>query len=127
MTWGHQDSDKPLKVSERRAEYAKELKVKVLEEEGKRKEAEAQLEMKGAEQEGARVELAVARAEMACFKAESSNYREDTLMEVSRLQARTKATKRKAVEAEEDVAAAKAIALSEYQSSAEFEQVYGEQ
>ena len=83
--------------------------------------------MKRAELEGARAELAAARAKMARFKVESSNYREDTLMEVSRLQARTKATKRKVVEAEKDVVAAKAIALSEYQSLAEFEQVYGEQ
>ena len=37
MTWAHEDCDRPLKVSERKAEYAKELKVKVLEEEGKRK------------------------------------------------------------------------------------------
>ena len=47
-------------------------------------------------------------------------------MEVSCLQARAKATERKVVEATEEVAATKAVALSEYQSSYEFEQVYGE-
>ena len=74
MTWAHKDYDRLLKVLEKRAEYAKELKVKVLEEEGRRKEAEAQLETKGTELEGARDELATARVGMACLKAESSKY-----------------------------------------------------
>ena len=99
---------------ERWDEYAKELKEKVLEEEGRRKEAEAQLETKDAELERAQAELAVAQAEMACFKAESSKYREDALIEVSRLQAQAEAVERKAAEATEEVATAKAIVLSEY-------------
>ena len=48
-------------------------------------------------------------------------------MEISRLQARAKAVERKVVEAVEEVVAAKAMALSEYQSSVEFEQLCGEQ
>ena len=45
-------------------------------------------------------------------------------MEVSRLQARAEDAERKAVEAAEEVVAAKTMALSEYQPSAKFEQVY---
>ena len=69
MTWAHEDGDRPLKVSERHATYAIELKVRVLQEEGKRKETEAPLETKRFELEGARAELATARAKMARFKA----------------------------------------------------------
>ena len=58
---------------------------------------------------------------MARFKAESSKYREDALIEVSRLQARAEVAKKKATEAMDEVAVAKAITLSEYQSSDEFE------
>ena len=47
-------------------------------------------------------------------------------MEVSRLQAQAEATRRKATETVEEVVAAEAMTLSEYQSSAEFEQVCGE-
>ena len=42
-------------------------------------------------------------------------------MEVSHLEARAEAAERKAPEAAKEVAGTKAIALSEYQSSAEFE------
>ena len=73
--------------------------------------------------EGACAELAIAQAEVACFKTEFSKYREDALMKVSRLQARAEAAKRKVVEAAEEVVVAKAVAPSEYQSLAEFEQV----
>ena len=52
MTWAYKDCDRPLKVLEKRAEYAKKLKGKVLEEEGRRKEVEAQLETKRTELEG---------------------------------------------------------------------------
>ena len=41
MTWVHEEYDRPLKVSEKRVDYAKEIKAKVSEEERKRKEAEA--------------------------------------------------------------------------------------
>ena len=47
-------------------------------------------------------------------------------MEVSRLQAWAEVAKRKAAEATEDVVVAKTMALSEYQSLAEFKQVCGE-
>ena len=44
-------------------------------------------------------------------------------MEFSQLQARAKDTERKVVGVPKEVAAAKTVALSEYQSSAELEQV----
>ena len=44
-------------------------------------------------------------------------------MEVSQLQARAEDVKRKVAESAGEVAAAKTVALSAYQSSAEFEQV----
>ena len=91
-----------------------------MEEEGKRKTVEGQLEIQGVELEGVRVELAEAWAEVARLTAESSKHWEDALIEVFRLQARAEAAKRKAVEAAEEVVAAKAIALFEYQSLAEF-------
>ena len=71
--------------------------------------------------------MAAAQAEVACLKVESSKYQKDALMEVSCLQAQAKAAERKVDEVTEEVAAAKAMSLSEYQSSAEFEQVCGEQ
>ena len=58
---------------------------------------------------------------MARLKVAFSKYQEDALMEVSRLQARAKDTERKVVKIAEEVAIAKAMALSEYQSSVEFE------
>ena len=60
MTWAYEDCDRPLKVSKERAESAKHLKERVLEEEGRRKEVEAQLETKEAELKGARADLAAA-------------------------------------------------------------------
>ena len=41
MTWAYEDSHRLLNVSEKWAEFAKHLKEKVLEEEGRRKEVEA--------------------------------------------------------------------------------------
>ena len=87
MTWVHEDCHRPLKVMERQTEHAHHLKEKLLEEEGKRKKVEDQLETQGAELERARAELAAAQVEVARFKAGFSKYQEDTLMEVSRLQA----------------------------------------
>ena len=58
---------------------------------------------------------------MTRLEAEYSKSREDVLMEVSRLQAWAEATERKAAEVAKKVATAKAMALSEYQSSAEFQ------
>ena len=126
MTWAHEDYHRPLKVTERRTEHAHHLKEKLLEEEGKRKKVEDQLETQGAELERARAELAAAQVEVARFKAGFSKYQEDTLMEVSRLQAWVEDAERKMVEATEEVVVARTVALSEYQSSAEFEQVCGE-
>ena len=41
MTWAYGDCDRLLKVAEKQAEYACQLKEKVLEEEGRRKKVEA--------------------------------------------------------------------------------------
>ena len=60
MTWAHEDCDRSLKVMERRTEYARHLKEKLLEEEGKRKKVEDQLEIHEVELKGARIELAAA-------------------------------------------------------------------
>ena len=126
MTWAYEDYNRPLKVAEKQAEYAQHLRERVLEEEGKRRKVEGQLETQGVELEGVRAELAAAQAEVVRLMAESSKYQEDALIEVSYLQARAEATNRKAAEITEKVVVAKAIAFSEYQSSAKFEQVYGE-
>ena len=87
------------------------------------KKAKEQLETQGAELDEARAELMTAQTEMARLKATFSKYQKDALMEVSRLQARAEDAERKAVKATEEVATTKIVAFSEYQSSAEFEQV----
>ena len=120
MTWAYLDCDVPLWVSKKRAEFPNQLKERVLEEEGKRKEVETQLETKGVELDGAQADLATARAKVARLEAEFSKSREDILMEAFHLQARAEAAKRKAAEVADEVAKAKAMALSEYQSSVEF-------
>ena len=51
---------------------------------------------------------------MARLEVENSKSWEDTLMEVSSLQAREEAVERKATKVVEEVAAARAMALSEY-------------
>ena len=51
------------------------------------KKAEEQLETQGAELEEARAELKAAQAELAQLKEAFLKYREDALIEVSRLQA----------------------------------------
>ena len=57
---------------------------------------------------------------MARLKEAFSKYREDSLMEVSQLQAQAEDAERKVAETTREVATAKIVALSEYQSSAEF-------
>ena len=85
------------------------------------------METRGAKLEGARTELAAARAEVARLEAEYSKSWEDALMEASCLQAWTEASEKKDTETAEEVVAARVMALSEYQSSAEFRQVCEEQ
>ena len=70
--------------------------------------------------------MADARAEVTRLEAEYSMSREDILMEVSRLQAWAEAAERKVAEVAKKVAATKAMALLEYQSSAEFQQICDE-
>ena len=70
--------------------------------------------------EGARAELTAAQAEVAHLKAGFSKYQDDALMEVSCLQARAEDVERKVIEAAEEMVAVKTVALSEYQSLAEF-------
>ena len=88
-----------------------------------RKKAEEQLETKEAELEGDRVELTAAQSEVAQLKEAFSKYREDATMEVSRLHARVEDAKRRVARVPGEITAAKIVALSEYKSSAEFEQV----
>ena len=73
MTWAYKDY-RPLKVANKRAEYAHHLKKRVLEKEGKRKKVEAQLETQGVELEGARADLAATPAEVARLTIEGSKY-----------------------------------------------------
>ena len=60
--------------------------------------------------EGARAELRVVQAELAELKETSSKYREDALMEISRLQTQADDTKRKLVEVPREITAAKTVA-----------------
>ena len=76
--------------------------------------------------DGAHAERSAAQTEVTDLKAAFSKYREDALMEVSCFQARAEDSERKVVKAAEEVAVAKTVALSEYQSSVEFNQVCAE-
>ena len=114
MTWVHEDCDRPLRVRERQIEHARLLKERLQEEEKMGKKAEKQLETQGAELEGAHVELAAAQTEVTGLKAAFSKYREDALIEVSRLQAQAENAERKVVKAAEEMVAVETVALSEY-------------
>ena len=87
MIWVHEYCDRPLKVTEKQVEYAQHLRERVLEQEKKGEKVEGQLETQRVKLEGVRAELATTRTEVAYLTAKSSKYREDTLMEISRLQA----------------------------------------
>ena len=113
----------PLRVGERRLEFGHLMKENLQVEEEKRKKAEEQLETEGVELEGARAELMATQAEVAQLKEAFSKYQEDALIEVSRLQARAEDVERKVAKVPGEIAAAKTAILSEYQSSAKFEQV----
>ena len=79
-----------------------------------RKKVEEQLETKGAELEGAHAELTTSQTELAQLKEAFSKYREDALMEVSRLQAQAEVAERKVVGVPGKIAVAKIAALSKY-------------
>ena len=79
------------------------------------------METNGAELEGARAELMNAQTELAQLKEMFSKYREDALMEVSQLQAQVEDAERKVAGVAGEIVIAKTVALSKYQSSAEFE------
>ena len=115
----------PLKIGEKQEHYDRVMKenLQAEAEEEKRKKAKEQLETQGAELEGARAELMGTQAELAKLKEEFSKHREDALMEVSQLQAQADDTERKLAGVPEGIATTKTAALTEYQSSAEFEQV----
>ena len=83
MTWAYEDCDRLLKVSKKQSKFAKQLKERVLEAEGKMKKVKAQLETKGVELEGAQADLAATQAEVARLEVENSKSWEDALMEVS--------------------------------------------
>ena len=116
-----QDCDLILKLRETRKDFSRIMKEKLQVEEQLREKAEEQLETQGAELEGARTKLKTVQAELAELKETSSKYQEDALMEISRLQARADDAKRSLARVPEEIAAAKTVALAEYQSSVEFE------
>ena len=106
-----------------RKEFGRALKEKIQVKEQLRKEAEESEDTQGAKLEGARAELRPVQAELAELKEASSKHREDTLMEISQLQAQAEDAERKLAGVPEEITAAKTSALAEYQSSAEFQQV----
>ena len=81
------------------------------------------METRAAELEVSCVEIKAAQEELDGLKESSSKYREDTVMEISRLTTRAEGVERKLDEVPKEIAAAKTAALAEYESSAEFEQV----
>ena len=99
------------------------LRKRLYEEEEMRKKAEEQLETKGAKLERARAELMTAQTELAQLKETFAKHLEDALIEVSRLQARAKDEERKVIGVAGEIVGAKIVALSKYQSLAEFKTV----
>ena len=95
------------------------MKKKLQEKKELRQKAEDAAETRGAE-------LKAAQAELAELKESSSKYWEDAMMEISRLHARVDDAERRLAEVPRQITAAKIVALSEYQSSAEFKQVRDE-
>ena len=95
MAWVLQDCDQILKLGETRKDFGCVMKEKLQAEEQLREKVEEQLETQRAELEGAHAELKTIQAELAKLKETSSKYREDTLMEISRLQAQADDTERK--------------------------------
>ena len=86
-----------------------------------RKKVEEQLETKEAELDGARAKLTATQTEVAQLKKTFSKYRDDALMEVSRLQAQAEDMERKVTRVTGEIDAAETVALSEYQFLAKFE------
>ena len=120
MAWALQDCDRTLKLGESRNDFNCPMKEKLREEEQLRKKVVERAETQGAELEGARAELRSVQGELVELKEASFKYQEDTLMEISKLQARAEDAKRKLVGVPEEVAAAKTVTLAKYQSSAKF-------
>ena len=118
MPWALQDCDRVLKLGERRKDFGRVMKKNFQAEKEMRKEVKRKLETQGVKLQGARAELKAAQTELAQLKETSSKCREDTLMEISWLQARVD-TKRKLARVPEELT----VALAEYQSLAEFDQV----
>ena len=96
-----------------RKDFSRVMKEKLQAKEQLREKAEEQLKTKGAKLEGARAKLKTVQAELAELKETSSKYREDALMEISRLQARADNAERKLAGVPEEIAA-KTAALAEY-------------
>ena len=126
MAWALQDCDWILKLGESLKDFSHVMKKKLQVEKQLREKVEEQLETQEAMLEGARAELKTVQAELAELKETSSKYWEDALMEISQLQARADDIERKLAGVPKEIVVAKTAALAEYQSLAEFEQVWDE-
>ena len=126
MAWAHQDCDQTLKLREQRKDFGRRMKEKLRAEEELRQKAKELAATRAAELEVARAELKAAQDELDGLKESSSKYREDTVIEISRLTAQTEGAKKKLAEVPKEIAVTKTAALAEYQSLAEFKQVQSE-
>ena len=126
MAWAHQDYDWILKLREQWKDFGCRIKEKLQEEGELRQKAKDLAETRAAEMEVARAELKAAQDELDGLKESSSKYREDAVMDISRLTAQAEDAERKLAEVPKEIDAAKSAALAEYQSSVEFRQVRSE-
>ena len=85
MAWAYQDCDRSLRLGEQLNDFSRHIKEKLQEEKELRQKAEDAAETRGAELEEARAKLKTAQAEFAEVKESSSKYRENAMMEISRL------------------------------------------
>ena len=102
------------------------MKEKLSEEGELRQKAEEVAETQAAKLEVARAKLKTTQDQLDGLKESSSKYREDAVMEISRLTTRAEDTERKLAEVPKEIDAAKFAVLTEYQSLAEFRQVRSE-
>ena len=121
MAWAHQDCDQTLTFREQQKDYGRRMKEKLWEVEEQKQQAEEMAETRATELEVARAELKAAQEELDRLKESSSRYRDDSVMEISRLTALAENVERKLAEVLQEIAAAKTAALAEYRSSAELE------
>ena len=97
MAWAHQDCDRTLTLGEQRKDYDSRMKEKLREAEEQRQKAEELAETRAAELEVGHAELKATHDELDRPRESSFKYRDDSVMEISRLTAQAEDVDRRLV------------------------------